>query len=262
VSAQDGTVTFVFTDIERSTELARELGDAYRDVLLEHRRLLTDAFERSGGVVYSRLGDEVSAVFATAADAVAGAAAAQRVFAAHTWQQGCAVRVRIGVHTGPAPAEAAGEHVGLDVHRTARICAAAHGGQVILSDETTKAASGALPAGTALRQLGSYHLRGFPDREGLVQLVVGGVRNEFPEPRATIGGGTRMQSEARKGLAESLHRAVSAVRTRRQVKVANFDRRELASRPESPWVAQIDREALEGDGPLRTDYGRRPRRDN
>jgi len=225
-------VTFLFTDIERSTELARELADGYRDVLLEHRRYLTDAFEGSGGVVYSTLGDEVSAVYASAAEAIAGAVAAQRALA--TWSHTDSVRVRMGIHSGRATEGDAGEHVGLDVHRTARVCGAAHGGQVLLSGAAAQAAGVGRPPGTAFRRLGSYTLQGFPEPEALVQLVIAGTRTEFPEPRAATPADAAAPRQASMPVMESLRRAVSTVRSRRQAEVRDIDRREKSAVPTNP----------------------------
>jgi class 3 adenylate cyclase len=126
------TVTFFFTDIEGSTRLLQTLGDEYPDAVHEHRRLLSTAVEQAGGLVYAALGDEVSAVFATCPEAVAAAIFAQRSFAQAAWPAGINLRVRVAIHVG-RPAGEPGEYLGLDVHRTARICSAGHGGQVLMS---------------------------------------------------------------------------------------------------------------------------------
>src|SRR5689334_25338362 len=112
-SLPSGTVTFLFTDIEGSTRLLHELGDAYADVLAEHRRVLRDAFARNGGVEVDTQGDAFFVAFAGAGDALAAAAQAQRGLA------GGAVRVRMGVHTGEPLLTDEG-YVGADVHRAAR----------------------------------------------------------------------------------------------------------------------------------------------
>src|SRR5436305_6521336 len=117
-----GTVTFLFTDIEGSTRLLHELGDAYADVLAEHRRALRDVFARHGGVEVDTQGDASFVVFARASDAVAAAAAGQEALA------GGAIRVRMGLHTGEPMVTEEG-YIGIDVHRAARIAAAGHGGQ-------------------------------------------------------------------------------------------------------------------------------------
>jgi class 3 adenylate cyclase len=117
-----GTVTFLFTDIEGSTRLLRELGDGYAEVLAEHRRALRESWQRYEGVEVDTQGDAFFVAFARASDAVAAAADAQRALACGP------VRVRIGLHTGE-PLRAAEGYVGFDVHRAARIAAVGHGGQ-------------------------------------------------------------------------------------------------------------------------------------
>src|SRR5919198_2042097 len=128
-----GTVTFLFSDIEGSTRLLKRLGrERYRELLAAHDRVLRSAFAEHGGVEVDRQGDSFFAVFRSADAAVAAAAQVQRALVAEPWPEGATVRVRIGVHTGEA---AVGEdgYVGFAVHQAARIGAAAHGGQILLS---------------------------------------------------------------------------------------------------------------------------------
>jgi len=164
-----GTVTFLFTDIEGSTRLLEELGERYSDVLGEHNRLLREAFERHDGVEIATQGDSFVVAFTGAGDAVAAAAEAQRALAATP------VRVRMGLHTGEPELTDEG-YVGLDVHRAARIGAAAHGGQVVVSETTRSLLDGEFE----LRDLGEHRLKdlGFPIR--LFQLG----RAEFPPLRS------------------------------------------------------------------------------
>ena len=124
-----GTVTFLFTDIEGSTRLLRELGEQYGDVLAEHNRLLRAAFSRHGGIEVGNQGDSFFVAFADVGSAVAAAGEVQAALA------GGPVRVRIGIHTGDAVVTDEG-YVGIDVHRAARIMSAGHGGQVLLSEST------------------------------------------------------------------------------------------------------------------------------
>src|SRR5215831_12772421 len=129
-----GTVTFLFTDIEGSTALLQRLGDhRYADVLEEHRRLLRDAFAEGHGQEVDTQGDAFLVVFARARDALAAAVAAQRALIKHAWPDDAPLRVRMGLHTGE-PVSGSGDYVGLDVHRAARICAAGHGSQILISD--------------------------------------------------------------------------------------------------------------------------------
>src|SRR5947208_2786528 len=126
------TVTLLFSDIAGSTHLLQHLGERYAGVLEEHRRLLRAAFAAQGGCEVGTEGDSFFVTFSRASDAVAAAAAAQRALAAHPWPEGAPVTVRMGLHTGAPQLTEAG-YVGLDVHRAARISAAGHGGQILLS---------------------------------------------------------------------------------------------------------------------------------
>jgi DNA-binding NarL/FixJ family response regulator len=161
-------VSLLFTDIEGSTRLVQELGDRYPAALDQHRALVRAAAEAHDGEVIDSRGDEFNIAFPTIAGAVA---AAQEIQAQHT----AAVRVRIGIHTGE-PMRVEGAYVGVDVHRAARVCAAGHGGQVLLSE----ASASALGNGVVLRDLGEHHLRGLERGEHLYQLGDA----EFPPLRA------------------------------------------------------------------------------
>lgn len=174
-----GTVTFLFTDIEGSTRLERELREHYTDVLREHQRLLREAFERHGGHEIDTQGDSFFAVFPRARDAVAAAVDIQRALAGHEWPEGGDVRVRIGMHTGEASLTE-GRYVGLAVHRAARISAAGHGGQVLLSGSTRDVVEDDLPAGQRLIALGEHHLKDLPRPERVFQLVAEGLPHAFP----------------------------------------------------------------------------------
>jgi predicted ATPase/class 3 adenylate cyclase len=159
-----GTVTFLFTDIEGSTRLLHELGDAYADALAEHRRVLRDAFARHSGVEVDTQGDAFFVAFARASDALAAAGDAQILIA------DLPVRVRMGVHTGEPLLTAEG-YVGIDVHRAARMAAAGHGGQVLVSQSTRD-----LVAADSLRDLGFHRLKDLTAPERIFQLGAG----EFP----------------------------------------------------------------------------------
>jgi predicted ATPase/class 3 adenylate cyclase len=176
-----GTVTFLFTDIEGSTRLLTRLRDRYVDVLAEHQRLLRAAFEEHDGHEVHTEGDAFFVAFARARDAIAAAVTAQRALASQRWPDGVDVRVRMGLHTGEA-ALRLGDYVGLDVHRAARICAAGHGGQVLLSRSTRELVADELPPGVALRDLGEHLLKDLDRAEQLFQLVASDLRAEFPPP--------------------------------------------------------------------------------
>ncbi len=163
-----GTVTLVFTDIEGSTSLMTSLGDEYADVLAEHRRILRDAFTKRGGIEVDTQGDAFFYAFTRAGDAVEAASEGQDGLAEGP------VRVRIGVHTGE-PLVAAEGYVGIDVHRAARIAAAAHGGQVVISQTTRDL----VDSDPGLRDLGVHRLKDLTAPERLYQLG----DTEFPPLR-------------------------------------------------------------------------------
>jgi predicted ATPase/class 3 adenylate cyclase len=179
--APTGTVTFVFTDIEGSTKLLRQLGDGYRDLLEEHRRLLRETF-RAGHVAGTE-GDAFFVVFGSAVEAARAAVDGQRALHAHAWPDGTTVKVRMGLHTGEG-VHGQGGYVGLDVHRGARIGAAAHGGQIIVSGTTRALIEGSLDQGVRLRDLGEHHLKDLPDPERLYELSIDGLSHESPPPRS------------------------------------------------------------------------------
>jgi predicted ATPase/class 3 adenylate cyclase len=170
-----GTVTLLFTDIEGSTRLLRRVGDAYADLLGEHRRLLADAFEGHRGVIVDSEGDAFFVAFASARDAAAGAEAGQLALAGHPWPGDEELRVRMGLHTGE-PRLVDGRYVGLDVHHAARVMAAGHGGQVLLSESTRVL----LDEGARLRDLGEHRLKDLSQPQRLYQLDVDGLPTEFP----------------------------------------------------------------------------------
>ncbi|HEV8596927.1 MAG TPA: tetratricopeptide repeat protein, partial [Candidatus Dormibacteraeota bacterium] len=181
-----GTVTFLFTDIEGSTRLMQELGDAYVPLQVVHHELLRNAFRSNDGRELRTEGDSFFCVFASAVDACQAAATAQRSFAQHPWPKGGAIRVRVGLHTGEAPLMG-DEYIGLDVHHAARIAGAAYGGQILVSEATSALVGDSLPSGLRLRDLGTHRLRDLARTERLFQLVVEGVPDTFPALRTLDG---------------------------------------------------------------------------
>ena len=179
-----GLVTLLFTDIEGSTVLLRELGERYGEILAKHRRLLRAAVSEHAGHEVDRQGDGFLFAFARTDDAVRAAAAGQLALAGHPWPEGVQVRVRMGMASG-APELVDDGYVGLEVHRAARICAAAHGGQVLLSQDTVDLLGGLEPSGLGLRELGEHALRGLPQPERLYQLAAAGLPSEFPPVRTS-----------------------------------------------------------------------------
>src|SRR6202030_1620868 len=168
VKLPSGTVTFLFTDIEGSTRLMQELGDRYVQAQMDHHEILRSAFRSGDGRELRTEGDSFFCVFESALDACGAAAEAQRGFAAHAWPGDKAIRVRIGLHTGEAPL-VGNEYIGLDVHHAARVAAAAHGGQVVISDATHALVVSSLPGGLFVRDLGLHRLKDLALPEKLYQ---------------------------------------------------------------------------------------------
>ncbi len=185
-----GTVTMLFSDIEGSTALVRRLGDRYGEALSEQRALLRAAFRSFGGRELGTEGDSFFVVFESASAAVGCCVAAQRALVAHDWSGGEAVRVRVGLHSGE-PVRHEDNYAGLDVHRAARIAAAAHGGQVVLSDATRQLAGSRLAAGVSLRDLGWHRLKDIEAPERIYQLVIPGLPERFP-PLKSLGAQSRL----------------------------------------------------------------------
>jgi DNA-binding NarL/FixJ family response regulator/class 3 adenylate cyclase len=179
-----GTVTFLFSDIEGSTALLRQLRDRYGDVLADHQRLLRSAFEEAGGSEIDSQVDSFFFCFRKARDAVQAAAAGQRALLSHSWPEGTEVRVRMGIHTGDASVSENRYH-GLAVHRAARICAAGHGGQILLSQTSHTLLEDEEDEhdGLSLRELGPQRLKDFDRPIGIFQLVAPDLPAEFPPLR-------------------------------------------------------------------------------
>lgn len=185
-SLPTGTVTFLFTDIEGSTALLQRLGDRwYAEVLTEHRRLLRHAFAKGHGEEINTQGDGFLVVFRRAGDALAAAVAVQRTIMRHTWPDGVSLRVRAGLHTGE-PVSEADDYVGLDVHRAAHICAAGHGGQILLSQTTRDLLADNLPDGVSLRDLGEHFLKGLGHPQRLFQVVATNLPTAFPPLKTLV----------------------------------------------------------------------------
>ncbi|MDQ4034375.1 MAG: hypothetical protein M3153_00450, partial [Chloroflexota bacterium] len=179
-----GTVTFLFSDIEGSTRLVGDIGPAeYTRLLERHNEVLRGAFAAHGGVERGTQGDSFLVMFLDAPAAVAAAVEAQVALASTVWPDGAVVRVRMGIHTGIGVL-GGDDYVGIDVHRAARIAAAAHGGQVLLSEAARTLSSADLPEGVSLRRLGEYKLRDLSQPEQLFQLVIGGLKSDFPPVNA------------------------------------------------------------------------------
>jgi class 3 adenylate cyclase len=168
-----GTVTFVFTDIEGSTRLLQELGDeGYARVSGDHRQLVREAFGTRGGTEIDTQGDAFFFSFPRARDAVAAAVDAQRALRDHEWPEGRELLVRMGLHTGEPQVGDEG-YLGLDVVRAARISAAGHGGQILISETTRALLGNQLPEGVVVHDLGQQHLKDV-QHEHIYELTVDG----------------------------------------------------------------------------------------
>ncbi len=175
-----GTVTFLFTDIEGSTRLANQLGPTFSAQLGEHDRIIREAISANLGTVSSTAGDSFFATFPDAASAVVAAVAAQRGLHVFAWA-GDPIRARMGLHTADRTVDDAGYP---EIARAARIMAAAHGGQVLMSDATHALVADKLPEGVRVRTLGAYRLKDIPQPERLHQLEVARLPVSFPPLRA------------------------------------------------------------------------------
>ena len=184
-----GTVTFLFTDIEGSTRLAQRVGAAYAGLLERHQALVRGAI--ADGAEISTAGDSFFVAFDSAVAAVEAAIGVQRAMAEHDWPAEAEIRLRIGLYSGEASLNG-GDYVGLDVHRAARIAAAGHGGQVLLSEATWALSRHELPGGVTIRDLGPHRLKDLAAPEHLFELIIAGLSADFPplmtldDPRTNI----------------------------------------------------------------------------
>jgi len=189
-----GTLTFLFTDIEGSTRLLRELGDRFGPLLERHQALVREGFGRHGGIEVHTEGDSFFCVFETAPQGLAAAVDIQQAMASEDWIDGRRVKLRIGVHTGVATL-GGDDYVGIDVHRAARISETGHGGQVVVSESTRILGETGLPVGGSLVELGEFHLRDLDRTERLYQLTIDGLESEFPPLRKLDTGPSNLPAE-------------------------------------------------------------------
>jgi len=182
-----GTVTFLFTDIEGSTNLLDDLGEQYSAVLETHHSLMRNAIQKWNGTEVDTQGDSFFVTFTRALDAVQCVAQMQRALQSHPWVDHKAPRVRMGLHTGE-PLIASTGYVGMDVHRAARIGDAAHGGQVLLSQTTRELVMHDLPKGLTIRDLGEHRLKDLKFPTPIFQLIIDGLPFDFPPVRTKFTG--------------------------------------------------------------------------
>jgi class 3 adenylate cyclase len=178
-----GTVTLLFADVEGSTLLVRTLGARYGDALATYRRTVRAAIADAQGQEIDTQGDSFFVVFERSGDALEAAIDVQRRLAQEDWPEGAELRARIGIHTGE-PALGDEGYLGLDVHRAARICSAAHGGQILLSQTTRDLCGESGPPGSFLDDLGKHQLKDLPQGERLFQLAAPGLVSSFPPLKA------------------------------------------------------------------------------
>jgi predicted ATPase/class 3 adenylate cyclase len=179
------TLTFVFTDLESSTRLWERFPDEMKTAVERHDAILRDAVEGSDGRVVKVMGDGLMAVFSSASDGVRACLVAQRTLQQEAWSATGPLRVRMGLHAGEAQTRA-GDFYGPSVNRAARIMAAAHGGQILVSGLAAEVAGQRLPEGAGFRDLGEHRLKDLFQPERIFQLVHPALSSDFP-PLATLG---------------------------------------------------------------------------
>jgi class 3 adenylate cyclase len=259
-----GTVTFLLTDIEGSTRLWETVPEAMEVVLDRHNRLLTDVIEDHGGVVVTSRGegDSFFAVFPSAAAAVEAAGVCQLALAGEAWPAGAVLRVRMGVHTGEARVRG-GDHVDhAPINRCARVRAAAHGGQVLVTQATRNLVAGRLGGGFELMRLGEFRLRDLSQPELIYQLIHVGLPAEFPPLKTIHVGNIPLPATSFVGRAEELQAIAQALaqsrlvtltgaggvgKTRLSVEVAS---KAVGEYPDGCWFCDLG-PARDGDTVLR-----------
>ena len=220
-----GNVTLLFSDVEGSTGLLKRLEDGWPAVLERQRALLRDAVQGAAGVVVDCQGDALFAAFGSARAGVDAAVSAQTGLAREAWPDGAAVRVRMALHTGePQLADDGAGYVGIDVVRAARLCAAGHGGQVLLT-ETVRLLSGAETI-----DLGQARLRDLDGTEQVYQLVAPGLGREFPPLRANAASPLD-DLRGQNTFDERIKRAEAALEQRIQDQVASKIERAFGAPP-------------------------------
>lgn len=179
-----GFVTMWMSDVEGSTPLVHRLGQRWGPLLDELRQLQRAAITTAGGCEVEARADELFGAFESPRAAVDAAIAVQQDLDGRRWDGAGPVLVRIGIHSG-YPTSTADNYLGTDVHLAARICAAGHGGQVVVSDATREAVRSSAPEGVRFKALGAHRLRGLPTPQPLYQVAAKGLRTRFPALRAT-----------------------------------------------------------------------------
>ena len=179
----EGTVTFLFTDIEGSTKLWEAQPEAMRLALARHDALLRDAIETHNGYVFKTIGDAFCAAFTTATDALEATLAAQHALTGDPWSAETPLKVRMALHTGSVESRG-GDYFGQPLNRVARLLSTGHGGQTLLSAATQELVRDSLPAAASLLELGSHRLRDLGRPETIFQLLHPKLVAQFPALRS------------------------------------------------------------------------------
>jgi class 3 adenylate cyclase len=182
VELPTGFLTMLMTDVEDSSGLVERLGEQYRELIGGVRTLLRETAEAFAGQAVETRADEFFAVFESPGSALQAAIAVQRELRERSWTDDAEVRIRIGIHSGYPTLDEV-NYIGLAIHTTARVCAAAHGGQVIVSGDAKEASQGQRPTGLRFVRLGEHRLRGIPNAVPLFQAAAKGLPSRFPPPR-------------------------------------------------------------------------------
>lgn len=177
-----GLVTLLLTDIEGSSGLLQQLGERYEVILENSRRIVRQSVVQAGGREVDVVADETFSVFEESEGAIQAAVGIQRTMSDMDWPDDLAVRVRAGIHSGEVKLTSIG-YIGLAIHKAARVCSAAHGGQVVVSEETRGdvEAIGLTEAG--FRSLGLHELAGLPKTHELFEVEADGLATDFPKLR-------------------------------------------------------------------------------
>jgi predicted ATPase/class 3 adenylate cyclase len=216
-----GTVTFLLTDLEGSTRMWEQEPDSMRPAMVRHDELLDRAFAENNGYVFSRMGDGMAAAFATAGDAVAAALAFKCALGEEKWRIATPLRARIGLHTAEAVIVDDTGYTNLPINRCARLMAAAHGGQIVLSGATEALVHDQLPDGVELIDLGEHRLRDLGRPIRVFQLSSTGHSEDFPPLRSldAFPGNLPAQASSFIGRQAAVTRIAAAVAESRVVTI-------------------------------------------